>query len=249
MRNVLLAASAAVALVAGAAMADPLDDAKAGLSALDKGDNPAAIKLFSSALESGKLTRSDQELAHVKRSEAYLANSEARSALDDADAALNLDPADSEATAARNRAQALLTPPAPPTPTAADNARADYVAAVAKYEAEKQADADSYAKRMSDYDAQVKAQTAKHDADVAQWQSDYAACKAGDQTKCATTAATPPAQAALPAKPTQTVQPKPVETAQAAPKTAPKAVKPGAQQAATKPVKKTEGPLEKQIIY
>jgi hypothetical protein len=210
----LLVAAVATAALAGGAWADPLGDAKAGLKALDGGDYTSAIKLFTAALDSGKLVKADRELAYVKRSEAHLAASDPRAALADANIALDLDPQDKEAMATRDRAQALLTPPpAAPGPDT-DKVKADYDAAQAKYqaqqqayEAQKQTDADAYAKQVADY----KAADAKHQADVAAWE----ACKA-DSLKCAATGA-------------------PTTTAQAAPspaKAAPAPAKPAVEQAA-----------------
>jgi tetratricopeptide (TPR) repeat protein len=216
-------------LAGGVAHADPLGDAKSGLAAFNQGDNPTAIKLFTSALDSGRLTRADQELAYVKRAEAYLAASDGKSALTDANHALDLDPRDSEALATRDRAQNLIAPPPPPGPTPSEIAdqkvKDDYAAAQAKYEAQKKADADAYAQQLADYDAKVRATDAKHEADLAAWRADVAACKGGDQTKCASTAATPPpAQAQVappPAKPVpavtqQTAKPAPTPTQQTA---------------------------------
>jgi tetratricopeptide (TPR) repeat protein len=219
----LLVAAVAMAALAGGVHADPLGDAKAGLSALNGGDYTASIKLFTAALDSGKLVKTDQELAHLKRGEAYLAASDPRSALADANKALDLDPQDKEAMATRDRAQALLTPP-PAAPSQAsqdmEKAQADYAAAQAKYEAQKQADADAYAKQLADY----KAADAKHQADVAAW----AACKA-DSLKCPQAPGAAPgapapvmtAQAAPPPKPAP-VKPTPEQTAKAAPKPASK---------------------------
>jgi len=220
MRRYLLAAGAVVLLAAGAASADPLGDAKSGLAAFNSGDNPTAIKLFTAALDSGRLTRPDQELAYVKRAEAYLAASDGKSALTDANHALDLDPRDSEAVATRDRAQALVNPPPPPGPTPSEIAdqkvKDDYAAAQAKYEAQKKADADAYAQQIADYDAKIKATDAKHTADLAAWRADVAACKGGDLTKCATTAPAPPTAQAVQAPPPPPVKPAPAATQQTA---------------------------------
>ena len=190
MKHLFLAAAALTALAAGAAFASPLDDAKAGLAAFDKGENITAIRLFTTAIDSHKLARSDQELAYVKRAEAYLASHQEKSALADANHALDLDPADAEATATRDRAQASLTPTpsaaALPTPAQADAVadKARYDAAVAAYDSEKKAAAESYAKQMADYDVQVKAENDRHAAELATWQENVKACKAGMLSKC-----------------------------------------------------------------
>lgn len=215
MRQAFLTAAAVTALAAGAAFASPLEDAKAGLAALDKGENITAIRLFTAAIDSHKLARSDQELAYVKRAEAYLASHQETPALADANHALDLDPADSEAAATRDRAQAFLTPPpAPAAPAAAKTSMADYDAAVSSYDAEKKAAADSYAKQMSDYDAQVKAENDRHAAELASWQEDVKACKAGMLSKCGDQSPKPEVAKAEPPKtaPKATVSATPAAT-------------------------------------
>ena len=62
-------APAAQALTNAQAMAD----AHAAMDALQRGDNTTAIHLFSLAIGSGKLEAQYQELAQVKRGEAFLA--------------------------------------------------------------------------------------------------------------------------------------------------------------------------------
>jgi tetratricopeptide (TPR) repeat protein len=220
-----------MALAWGVAQASPLDDAKSGLAALDKGDNAAAIRLLTSALDSGRLLRADQELAYVKRAEAYLASNDDMAALADADRALNLDPSDSEAEAARNRANILLAPPAPAARAAPDPngmARAAYEEAMAKYEAQKKADADAYAQQLAAHDADVDTQNAKYKANLAAWRAQ--ACKDGAVTGCSDGGPPPaPVKSAQdgPQPPAALIQRgRPVhdvtKTATAAPKPAPK---------------------------
>ena len=188
MKCALIAACAAMALMAGAAHADPLTEAKAGLTALDKGDNPEAARLFTVALDSGRLTRSDQELAFVKRSEAFLAMGQPAKALQDANQALDLEPGDREASNVADRAKALLAPkpqvvvakPAPPS-----HAAEAYAAALRNYDAEKRANSEQYAQALAAHDADVKAAQARHEADLAAWQTNVKACEAGDLSKCA----------------------------------------------------------------
>ena len=248
MRLAFLAAAAVTALAAGAAFATPLEDAKAGLAALDKGENITAIRLFTTAIDSHKLSRSDQELAYVKRAEAYLASHQEKSAVIDANHALDLEPGDAEAAATRDRAQALLTPPpaamTAPAVTDPAAAKASYDAAVAAYDAERKAAADGYAKQMSDYDAQVKAENDRHAAELATWQDDVKACKAGMLSKCGDQSPKPEAAKTEPAKPVA-AKVEPVKTApKPAPSAAPAATEKVAAQAAAKtppkpPVKKT----------
>ena len=238
MKQVLLAAVAAMAFAGGAVQASPLDDAKSAMTALDKGDNSTAVRLFTSALKSGRLTRADQELAFVKRGEAYLASSDNRAALADANRALDIDPHDVEAVATRDRAHALLNPPAPPKPATdtGQSAMARYDAAMAKYEAEKKADADSYAQEIATHDAAVRAQQTKHETELAAWRADVQACKSGDLSKCANGDAT-------------TAQ---VAQATAKPSPAPKADKQMTAKVAAKPQVKKPGvlpPLERPAIY
>jgi tetratricopeptide (TPR) repeat protein len=101
----LLTACAALTFLTNSACADGLGDAKAGLEALNRGDNTAAISLFTKAITGGTLSRSDKELAYVKRSEAYLAMGAKDKALADATKALSLDAGDSEAAAVRDKTQ------------------------------------------------------------------------------------------------------------------------------------------------
>ena len=220
MRLVLLAAGAAMTLVAAAAHADPLSDAKDGLAALNKGENATAVRLFTAALASGRLTRADSELAYVKRAEGWLAMQDATRALGDSNRALDLDPRDAEAVATRDRAQAILAAPraqavaAEPAwagAPAPDKTLANYNAAVEKYEAEKQAAADTYARELAAHDAEVKAAETRHQAELAAWTAHVAACQAnaakctGDETSKTAVAANVPGAAAGPRSPAQVV--------------------------------------------
>jgi hypothetical protein len=174
MRSLIWATALALVLATGAASANPLDDAKAGMKAFDKGDNQGAVKLFSSAINSHRLQRSDQELALVKRAEARIALGQGQAALADAYSALNLDPADNEAIATRDRAQAMLNPPPASTATATPAEPSSYLKsqnayqeALKRYEAQKEADAKHYDEQLARYNAEVKTQTAAHDAQAA----------------------------------------------------------------------------------
>lgn len=171
MRSLWWAAGAAVVLAAGSASANPLDDAKGGMTAFEKGDNPAAVHLFTSAINSHRLLRSDLELAFVKRAEAHVALGEGQAALADAYSALNLDPADNEAIATRDRAQAMLNPAAPVSGDAAPSAPSSYLKsqtayqdALKHYEEQKSADAKRYDEQLAKYNAQLKAQEAAREA-------------------------------------------------------------------------------------
>ena len=105
----LVLTSATLMLCVQAAGADAIADAKAGLDALNRGDNTSAVSLFTKALGSGHLAKSDKELAYAKRAQAYLALGAKDKALSDANRALAMDPNDSEAAAARDQAQPAST--------------------------------------------------------------------------------------------------------------------------------------------
>jgi tetratricopeptide (TPR) repeat protein len=213
-------------LAAGAANANPLDDAKAGMMAFNKGDNTAAVRLFTSAIDSRKLTRTDQELAYVKRAQAHIALDQGQAALADSYSALKLDPADNEAIATRDRAQAMLTPPpgataaAPAEPPSYLKSQAAYQEALKRYEEQKNSDAKRYDEQLAKYNAELKLQQA-HDAQLAAAR----ATPGGSETA---TAPTPkPAIQAKAAPPQPTVEAK----AQPAPKPA---VKPAQKKPAAK---------------
>jgi tetratricopeptide (TPR) repeat protein len=101
----LLIACAVFGLIAGPVLADPLGDAKAGLEALNRGDNEAAVRLFTQALDSGGMTSADRELAYLKRAEAYAAERDTARSLADLDQAQALYPNDQEAVSLRARLQ------------------------------------------------------------------------------------------------------------------------------------------------
>jgi tetratricopeptide (TPR) repeat protein len=101
----LLIACAVLGLIAGPVLADPLGDAKAGLEALNRGDNEAAVRLFTQALDSGGMTSADRELAYLKRAEAYAAERDTARSLADLDQAQALYPNDQEAVSLRARLQ------------------------------------------------------------------------------------------------------------------------------------------------
>jgi tetratricopeptide (TPR) repeat protein len=214
-------------LAAGATSANPLDDAKAGKIAFDKGDNSAAERLFTSAINSRRLTRADQELAFVKRAEARIALGKGQAALADAYSALNLDPADNEAIATRDRAQAMLTPPPERTAAAASEpasylkSQTAYQEALKRYEEQKNSDAKRYDEQLAKYNAELKAQQAR-EAQISALRS----TPGGSQTA-----------------PAPTSQPKVQATAQPAPK-------PAAKPAQKKPVRKvTPAPVERPPFY
>ena len=230
-------------LAAGATSANPLDDAKAGMNAFNKGDNSTAVRLFTSAINSRRLTRTDQELALVKRAEARIALGQGQAALADAYSALNLDPADNEAIATRDRAQAMLTPPpgpaeaAPSEPASYLKSQAAYQEALKRYEEQKNSDAKRYDEQLAKYNAELKAQQAR-EAQISALSGSPGGSKAAPaptlQPKVAATAQPAPAPAS---------QPKVQAMPQAAPKPTAKPVK-------KKPVRKaTPAPNERPRFY
>jgi hypothetical protein len=111
MKPRLLAALALAVLFGAPAWADPVADAKAGVDALNRGDDVAAIRLLTQALASGALAPSDRELAYVRRAEANLAAGNRAAALLDANQALALDASDEEAAGVRDKAQGVTAGP------------------------------------------------------------------------------------------------------------------------------------------
>ncbi len=204
MRALVLAGAALAALLATAAAADPVADLADGVGALNRHDNGAAVRLLSAALDSRMLSSADQEIALVRRAQAYLLLGRNADALSDAQQALAIQPGDVEAERVRNYAQNLDVP-APHGPivntdrplnaaVAARNAavnaeleasQANYQAELAATEAKRQADQRAYAAQMAAWQAGVQAQQAQAAAAQAAWQAQVKACKAGDRSQCA----------------------------------------------------------------
>ena len=204
MRALVLAGAALAALLATAAAADPVADLADGVGALNRHDNGAAVRLLSAALDSRMLSAADQEIALVRRAQAYLLLGRNADALSDAQQALAIQPGDVEAERVRNYAQNLDVP-APHGPivntdrplnaaVAARNAavnaeleasQANYQAELAATEAKRQADQRAYAAQMAAWQAGVQAQQAQAAAAQAAWQAQVKACKAGDRSQCA----------------------------------------------------------------
>jgi len=204
MRALMLAGATIAALLATAAAADPVADLADGVGALNRHDNGAAVRLLSAALDSRMLSSADQEIALVRRAQAYLLLGRNADALSDAQQALAIQPGDVEAERVRNYAQNLDVP-APHGPivntdrplnaaVAARNAavnaeleasQANYQAELAATEAKRQADQRAYAAQMAAWQAGVQAQQAQAAAAQAAWQAQVKACKAGDRSQCA----------------------------------------------------------------
>lgn len=209
----LAAALAISALGASVVRADPPHGAKAAIAALDRGDNDAAVRLFSELLLYGSPDRSGREFAYAKRAEALLAMGRYGDAAADAKRALALRPGDAEALEVRNKALALAMAPAPPFPPRRDtsdalNAKvrtgldavaarnraafetyqaqmADYDAKKAAIEVQAKADNEAYAADLAAHQAEVDDLARKNAAAIADWKGRVAACKSGDRSQCA----------------------------------------------------------------
>jgi len=203
MRLHYLTAAAVIACFATRAAADPVANLADGLAALDRHDEVTAVRQLSAALDSRLLSATNEELALVKRAQAYLLAGRDDEALSDSKRALALQPGDAEA--ARVHAYAakvdLPTPHGPIVNTdrslnaavAARNVavngelaagQANYQAALAAFEQKKADDAKAYAAEMAAYDVGVQAQQQQAAAAQAAWKAAVAACKGGEYAKC-----------------------------------------------------------------
>jgi tetratricopeptide (TPR) repeat protein len=204
MKVAVSAAAAVAALLATAVVADPVADLADGVGALNRHDDGAAVRLLSAALDSRMLSPANQEIALVRRAQAYLLLGRSTDALADARQALAMQPGDAEAERVRNYAEHIDLP-APHGPkintdrslNAAVAARdaavtaelaasqANYQTQLAAYQRAKDANAQAYAAQMAAYQANVQAQQAQATAAQAAWQAAVKACKAGDRAQCA----------------------------------------------------------------
>ena len=146
------------------------------------------------------LSPADQEIALVRRAQAYLLLGQSVEALADARRALTIQPGDVEAQRVRNYAENVDVPP-PHGPivntdralNAAVGARnaavtaelqasqASYQAQLAATEAQKEAHQRAYAAQMDAW----RAQQAQAAAARAAWEAQVKACVAGDRSQCA----------------------------------------------------------------
>ena len=101
--------AAAMVMVAAPALANAVDDANSGLTALENGNYPEAVRLFTRALASGELAPDDRALAYVKRGTAYLDLHNSKAATTDFQAALKLKPTDTDAKDGLARARSGRT--------------------------------------------------------------------------------------------------------------------------------------------
>jgi tetratricopeptide (TPR) repeat protein len=179
-------------------------------------------------------------LALVKRAEARIALGQGQAALADAYSALTLDPADNEAIATRDRAQALLTPPpvakdaAPSEPASYLKSQTAYQEALKRYEEQKNSDAKRYDEQLAKYNAELKAQQA-----LEAQKSALRSSPSGSQ----------PATAPI-SQPTVKATPPPAPKSTAVQATAQTAPKPTTKPTQKKPVRKaTPAPDERPRFY
>lgn len=90
-------AAAAALLLAGAAVANGVEDGNAGLEALNRGDYDLAVRLFTRAIAAADLTPDDREFAYVNRGRAYLGKKAYKLAAADFRAAGRIKPGDDDA--------------------------------------------------------------------------------------------------------------------------------------------------------
>ena len=183
--------AAVFALTVSYAHADGVSDANAGVEALNRGDYGSAVRLFTQAIEHGKLSSADTESAYLERAKAYMGQKNNPAALHDVAQALSLEPNDAEAISLRNQMQTASSPSASDGDGSADTlnaqvkanndaidakflaAQASYKAELDKYETEKRAAA-----------AQKNANDSNYASELAAWQAKVAACKNGDHSQC-----------------------------------------------------------------
>lgn len=210
LRRVLNAGSLAATLVATGALAQSADLA-AGAQALQHGDNVEAVRLLSRALASPGLTPDEREHALVQRGQAFLANSDAADAYDDARQALVINPNDDRAAGIRQKAQIALIARRPlgqPDPSQAAavfglNSKAAEQSGRAASETEANAKAyqgamANYHQNLTQYQADRKAEQDSYAAAQADYQAKlkaadekrqadlaaWQACEKGDRSKC-----------------------------------------------------------------
>jgi tetratricopeptide (TPR) repeat protein len=119
---------AAVALMGAVSSSGGIADGKAGLAALQAGKYDEAIRLFTRALQPGRLSAEDTEFAYLNRGQAYEAKGDLNHAIADFKKAVKLKPDDADAQNALNEVNSKLAdasappPPAepPPPPPPAD---------------------------------------------------------------------------------------------------------------------------------
>ncbi|HEY1928178.1 MAG TPA: hypothetical protein VGG92_12000 [Caulobacteraceae bacterium] len=210
LRRVLNAGFLAATFVATGALAQSADLA-AGAQALQHGDNVEAVRLLSRALASPGLTPDERERALVQRGQAFLANSDAADAYDDARQALVINPSDDQAAGVRQKAQIALIARRPlgqPDPSQAAavfglNSKSASQSAQAAAETAANAKAyqaaeTNYHQNLTQYQADRKAEQESYATAQADYQAKlkaadekrqadlaaWQACRKGDRSKC-----------------------------------------------------------------
>ncbi|HEY0314550.1 MAG TPA: tetratricopeptide repeat protein [Allosphingosinicella sp.] len=116
-----LAAAALALLLAGAALANGVEDGNAGLEALNRGDYDLAVRLFTRAIAAADLNPEDREFAFVNRGRAYLGKKAYKLAAADFRQAGRMKPGDEDAqeglrlALAGARGDAVRLPPRAPS--------------------------------------------------------------------------------------------------------------------------------------
>ena len=95
----------------GGSSSRPEQDAQAGMEALNGGDFGRAIAMFTRAINSGRLSSDDMELALLSRGKAYLGKGDGRRAVADLTQALHIKADDQEALDALGKAFAQVHAP------------------------------------------------------------------------------------------------------------------------------------------
>jgi hypothetical protein len=109
----------AVLLMAMSALpvcADPFADGNAAMTALGRGDYDSAIRLFTHAIDSGRLAGDNLELAYLNRGKAYAAKGDLKDGIVDLQRATKLRPDDADAA---NALEAALSTHGDASPTEA----------------------------------------------------------------------------------------------------------------------------------
>lgn len=105
-RRLCLALLAAIA-IGGATRADGVADGNAGMDALNRKDYDEAIRMFTRALQPGRLKGDDREFAYLNRGNAYAGKQDYVHAIADLKEALRLKPDDSDAQQALDAVTAM----------------------------------------------------------------------------------------------------------------------------------------------
>jgi hypothetical protein len=103
MKRIAIAGSMLFLFTTAVGLANSVDNARAGVAAISRGDYAHAVDLFTQALSSGDLSAVDRESAFAMRAQAYIGEQRNDLALADLEQALKLDPTDQEVLNLRQR--------------------------------------------------------------------------------------------------------------------------------------------------